>query len=119
VRLVGEMGEDARGHVYGVALVDRELDFWQIDFPPPPHWVTNGDTSMECSLCHTREVVEQSEIEADVYALTRGILRFCATCGSSTTWHEAAARQSVAPQATDREVIAEAVPDGQGRNLMF
>jgi hypothetical protein len=90
VRLVGPMGEDGRGYTYGVAFVDPELDFWQIKFPPPPQWAGDSDSSLECSLCHTREVVQQSEIEADVYALTRGILRFCQKCGNSTVWRKAA-----------------------------
>ncbi len=89
VRLVGPMGEDGRGYTYGVAFADPELDFWQIDFPPPSQWVGNSDCALECILCHTSEVVHQSEIEADVYALARGILRFCEKCGNSTTWCEA------------------------------
>jgi len=89
VRLVDPMGEDGRGYTYGVAFADPDLDFWQIEFPPPSQWVGDSDCALECSLCHTCEVVHQSEIEADVYALARGILRFCQKCGNSTTWCEA------------------------------
>jgi hypothetical protein len=90
VRLVGPMGEDARGYTYGVAFADPDLDFWQIKFPPPTQWVGDSDSMLQCSLCQTCEVVEQSEVEADVYALTQGILRFCHKCGNSTVWREAA-----------------------------
>ena len=94
VRLVGPMGEDGRGYTYGVAFADPELDFWQIKFLPLPpqwaQWVGDSDFSLECSLCHNCEVVQQSEIEADVYALTRGILRFCQKCGNATVWREPA-----------------------------
>jgi hypothetical protein len=90
VRLVGEMGHDARGYTYGVAFVDPELDFWELKFPPPPRWHGAVDSEMECSLCLTRDVVDQSEVEADVYALTQYILRFCPRCGTSTEWRHAA-----------------------------
>ena len=107
VRLVGPMGEDVRGYTYGVAFADPDLDFWQIEFPLPPpqwtRWVGDSDSMLECSLCHTREVVQQSEIEADVYALTRGILRFCEKCGNATVWRQPgpnAATAAAAPAAT-------------------
>ena len=90
VRLVGEMGHDARGYTYGVSFVDPELDFWELKFPPPPQWHGAIDSEMECSLCLTRDVVDQTEIEADVYALTQYILRFCPRCGTSTEWRYAA-----------------------------
>ena len=35
IRLVGRLGEDSRGNVFGVAFCDPNLDFWQIEFPPP------------------------------------------------------------------------------------
>jgi hypothetical protein len=121
VRLVGPMGEDGRGYTYGVAFVDPDLDFWQIEFPPPPpqwgQWVGDSDSSLECSLCHTREVVQQSEIEADVYALTRGILRFCQKCGNSTVWREAApdaATSAAARPAQPAPCSPAGVTDGTG-----
>jgi hypothetical protein len=90
VRLVGPMGEDTRGFTYGVAFLDAELDFWQIDFPPPAEWQTDLYCTLECSLCHSRQIVHQSEIEADVYAIAQGILRYCESCGNSTVWRRAA-----------------------------
>jgi hypothetical protein len=39
------------------------------------------------SVCQTHELVDQCEVEADVYALTGWILRFCPLCGTSTQWH--------------------------------
>lgn len=86
VRLVGPMGEDTRGFTYGVAFVDPEVDFWQIDFPPPVQWQTDIDCTLECSLCQSRQIVHQSEIEADVYAIAQGILLYCESCGNSTVW---------------------------------
>jgi hypothetical protein len=111
VRLVGPMDEDGHGYTYGVAFADSDLDFWQIEFPPPPQWAGDSDSMLECGLCHTREVVQQSEIEADVYALTRGILRSCQKCGNATVWRKAApnavpaatAPADTAPKSADPE----------------
>jgi hypothetical protein len=33
---VGEIGSEDGHHTYGVALLDDDLDFWGMDFPPPP-----------------------------------------------------------------------------------
>jgi hypothetical protein len=89
IRLVGQLGEDIRGYVYGVAFVDSNLDFWELKFPPPPKWRVDFEAPLQCTSCQTQEVVDQSEVEADVYALAEFILRFCSTCGTSTQWRRA------------------------------
>jgi hypothetical protein len=89
IRLVGELGEDLRGFIYGVAFVDPNLDFWELKLPPPPKWHVDFAAPLQCTSCKTREVVDQSEVEADVYALADFILRFCPTCGTSTQWRRA------------------------------
>ena len=90
VCLVGQMGEEATGYTYGVTFLNPDLDFWELKFPPAPQWHSDPDCALECSLCQERQIVHQSEIEADVYALIQSILRFCPRCGTSTVWHEAA-----------------------------
>jgi hypothetical protein len=88
VRLVGEMGQDARGYICGVAFVDPDLDFWELKYPPPQRF-RDADVAMECSICQTRDAVDQTEVEADVYVLASCILRFCPRCGTSTEWRRA------------------------------
>jgi hypothetical protein len=66
IRLVGELGEDLRGYIYGVSFVDPNLDFWELKFPPPPKWRVNFEAPLQCTSCQNREVVDQSEVEADV-----------------------------------------------------
>jgi hypothetical protein len=97
IRLVGQMGEDIRGYVYGVAFVDPNLDFWELKFPPPPKWRVDFDAPLQCTSCHSLEVVDQSEIEADVYALAEFILRFCSNCGMSTQWRRAKEGAAMGP----------------------
>jgi hypothetical protein len=89
IRLVGQLGQDARGYVYGVAFVDEEEDFWELKFPPPPVWSVNLDGPMQCDSCKQCEVVDQSEVEADVFALSETILRYCIYCGMPTVWRRA------------------------------
>jgi hypothetical protein len=97
LRLVGQLGEDVRGFVYGVAFVDPELDFWELKFPPAPQWSVDFEDPLQCTSCQNREVVDQSEIEADVYALADSILRFCSNCGASTQWRRASERRGSGP----------------------
>jgi len=97
IRLVGELGEDLRGYVYGVTFVDPNLDFWELKFPPAPKWQVNFEAPLQCTSCQKREVVDQSEVEADVYALAEFILRPCATCGTSTQWRRATEDEVLPP----------------------
>jgi hypothetical protein len=103
VRLVGEMGKDARGFTYGVAFVDEELDFWELKFPPPPQYLGGGTLELECGLCRARSVVDQTEVEADVFALAGYILRFCAKCGTSTEWKNASVAAHPTPAVEEKQ----------------
>src|ERR1700675_444035 len=89
VRLVGQIGQETRGYTYGVEFLDPDMDFWEMKFPAPPNWHYDSDCALECTACHNRQVVNQSEVEADVYALLKSILRFCSQCGTSTAWRQA------------------------------
>jgi len=90
VRLVGQIGGEPGRHVYGVAFVDPALEFWPIEFPPPePDEPSVRRMSLECSLCQSRENVEQSAIEQDVYSVNGSVLRYCQRCCTSTPWKKA------------------------------
>src|SRR5215475_2499969 len=68
IRLVRHLGEDPRGNVYGIAFCDPEIDFWQIDFPPPPELhLLPPKVSLERCFCGELSLIQQTEIEADVY----------------------------------------------------
>jgi hypothetical protein len=97
IRLVGPIGTRGDGCVFGVAFRDPELDFWEIDFPPPSAAGDQGQLeglTLECTLCHRREFVRQSDVETDVYAVNESILRHCGNCGLTTNWAQARARES-------------------------
>jgi len=44
---------------------------------------------LQCSSCKTREMVQQSDLESDVYLVNEAIVRACKNCGSSTYWRKA------------------------------
>jgi hypothetical protein len=98
VRLVGQIGVEAKVYTYGVAFLDSTNNFWGIEFPAP----TEAEKQMhvvflECGSCQTRETVEQSDLESDVYLVNEGIVRFCKKCGSSTFWKRASEDAEDAP----------------------
>ncbi|MGB2624706.1 MAG: PilZ domain-containing protein [Candidatus Acidiferrum sp.] len=87
IRLIGQMGGEPGRHVYGVAFVDPELEFWPMEFPPPePDEPARHAMALECSFCQSRLSVEPSDIEEDVYKVNGNVLRYCEQCGSSTPW---------------------------------
>ena len=99
IRLVGQLGEHPNGKVYGVAFCDPDLDFWQMEFPPAPEYLPAlAVVDLECCFCGEISSGRQTEIESDVFLATRLVLRFCKTCGQTTSWR--LATKKAAPQPT-------------------
>src|SRR5262249_10943390 len=99
IRLVGNLGEEPRGNVYGVAFSDPEINFWQVDFPAAPenHLLPAG-AALECCFCGERSLVQQTEIEADVFLASQSVIRFCELCSQSTPWKPATGDISESPR---------------------
>ena len=90
VRVVGQLGCESDLYTYGVAFLDSAVNFWGIKFPVPSDTEKEASVvSMMCSGCDTRETVEHSDLESDVYLVNDGIMRYCRECGSSTFWKRA------------------------------
>jgi hypothetical protein len=97
IRVVGHIGTDPRGHTYGVAFFNPNLNFWEIDFPPiSPLEREMGLLSLACSSCKTVEKIDDSSFEADICATSDGVIRFCRRCGTSTLWKPVAGAPSLA-----------------------
>ena len=82
VRVVGQLGSHGESHTYGVAFLDAELDLWGVDFPS----MTDSEKEasrvlLQCSSCKVREMIQQSDLESDVYLVNEGIVRSCKRCG--------------------------------------
>jgi len=108
VRLVGRIGERADGYVYGVAFLDPNINFWDIEFPAPTQSEKEaGRVLLECSGCQIRESANLDRIEQDVCTVNEGILRYCKLCRLQTIWKQVwgvLGSEPVAPQAPQHEV---------------
>lgn len=100
VRVVGQLGAVGNSYTYGVAFLNQNIDFWGIEFPPVSQSEKDANrVLLQCASCKAREIVQQSDLESDVYIVNEGIVRFCKNCGSSTVWKRAddAAEGETAP----------------------
>jgi len=87
VRIVGQLGSHGESHTYGVAFLDPEMDLWGTKFPSMTESEEEASrVLLQCSSCKAREMVQQSDLELDVYLVNEGIVRSCKKCGSSTIW---------------------------------
>jgi PilZ domain-containing protein len=110
VRVVGQLGAHGQSYTYGVAFLDPEMDLWGAKFPG----LTDAEKEasrvlLQCSGCKAREMVQQSDLESDVYLVNEGIVRSCKNCGSSTIWKRVAedADGEAVPLETTPPVIEE------------
>lgn len=113
-RVVGQIGGQPQGYVYGIAFLNPNVDLWDIEFPA----LTEPDKAvarvlLECVTCQTREVAHLNELEAEVFEANRCLTRSCKTCNGWTSWrlgfHERAG-EAVPPPAQPRAVAAAAPP---------
>jgi hypothetical protein len=119
VRVVGQLGSHGESHTYGVAFLDPEMDLWDAQFPSLTESEEEGSrVLLQCGGCKAREMVQQSDLESDVYLVNEGIVRFCKRCGSSTIWKQAAEGaggepvplEDTPPQAAERAEPVETLP---------
>jgi len=119
-RVVGRIGGESEGFVYGVAQLDPAVDLWGIGFPPmaDPKRVV-GRLLMACSACSGQEVVYLNELEIQVFQANQSLSRPCAQCAQSTLWKGAAGDASgpkpSAPAATAEEPTLVPQPSTLGR----
>jgi hypothetical protein len=96
VRVVGQIGTSGNRHIYGVAFLDPEVNFWALDFGERTEAEQQASRAfLECSGCKERETVQHSDMESDVFAINQSVVRYCKNCGSSTLWR--AAPEDLAP----------------------
>lgn len=87
IRVVGEIGMQGDKHTYGVAFLDDYLDFWQMEFPPPPSPEERPlELLLECSTCGNTVTLLNGDFEFDVCAIHGGLVRHCTECGFATVW---------------------------------
>jgi len=104
VRVCGEIGEREDGHIYGVAFLDPNVDFWGIEFPPGEKLTKSlTQLTLECPGCKERAVVQFDAMELDVYTVNDGVLRYCKRCLISTVWKRASGDDAFAEALADQK----------------
>ena len=101
-RVVGQFGHQKEGYLYGVEILDSGTDLWGVEFPPigdSPEAVAR--MLLECTYCHSREVVYLSELELRGFEANRGIARHCKTCNVPSIWTQA-------PHESEKKIAARA-----------
>jgi hypothetical protein len=89
-RVVGQLGGQSGGYIYGVALLDPTLNLWGIGFPPlAESEKAVGRALLQCEGCGNPEVVYLDELEVEVFTANRSISRPCGSCQRATLWSAA------------------------------
>jgi len=115
VRVVGQIGGHEKGFTYGVAFINPKVDFWGVEFPELSEQEKRASQVwLECSNCRRHEKAEQSDLEADVYAINDGLVRYCKKCGSSTMWRQVTGDFEEEPDPVELvgKAVASAAPTG-------
>jgi len=124
VRVVGQFGRQKEGFLYGIEIVDPEIDLWGVEFPTMPE-STEAVARMllECSYCGSREVVYLNEMELHGFEANRGTARHCKTCRVPSIWTQAPhedAKKIDRQQARRRRAASseDALPEGGERRSL-
>jgi hypothetical protein len=87
IRVVGEIGSEDGRYTYGVAFLDDDLDFWQMEFPAPPSPAERPlELVLACGSCGETVTLLNGDYEFDVCAIHGGLVRYCTQCGFATVW---------------------------------
>ena len=87
--VMGQLGGQSDIHVYGIALLEPNVNLWGIQFPPLPE--SEGGLArllLECGACKAREVVHLDELETEVFEGNHSLPRSCSQCGTWTLWSQ-------------------------------
>lgn len=84
--VVGPMGGRTEGSVYGIILLDHQLNLWNTNFPES----TVLGVHLECNACSQREMVYLDTIESEVFEANQKLTRLCDRCTEPTVWHPVA-----------------------------
>jgi PilZ domain len=113
VRVVGQIGSQSEGYIYGVVFLDPRIELWELKFPPLSESESEASlTLLECSSCRDREMIHLDDLELDVLAINQGIVRNCKHCRGSTVWNLAQdeTKGKIIPIETKQKPEPEAAP---------
>ncbi len=109
VRVVGQIGGQHDGYIYGLALMDQHVNLWNIYFPALSEGQSAvGRCLLECGRCKNREIVYMDEVEAEVFEANLCLQRSCSQCGNSSIWKPVPGELTDEPPAAESPAPAEA-----------
>ncbi len=88
VRVIGRIGAETDGDVYGVAFVNPPSEIWGIDFPEAAADETLVNVLLECPRCQLRQIVALTELELSVFEANNNLSRHCCKCRDVTLWKQ-------------------------------
>lgn len=83
--VVGRAISKNGGHVYGLAFLDRSANLWHRNFPAAAPRIVR----VECSGCRSVMPVSLSDIEWELFQITRELTLSCEACKANKVWKAA------------------------------
>jgi len=88
-RVVGQIREDSGSYQYGVEFLDKEVNPWDVEFPPLDDFEgAVGRVVLECVGCKTREVTYLDDFELEVLEANQDLSRACKRCRDVSLWRK-------------------------------
>ncbi len=95
-RVVGQVGGSAAGYLYGVEILDSDVNLWEINFPPATESeMAAGRLLLECSRCQACDVAYLNIGEMEIFQRNQRLSRPCQPCNDVTVWSEALLRKQL------------------------
>ena len=89
-RVIGQFGRRGSGFLYGIECLDNSVDLWGVEFPPfEKSEEAVARMLLECTYCHSREVVYLDPLQLQSFEMNRGLARHCKTCDTPSIWVQA------------------------------
>jgi hypothetical protein len=88
VRVARQIGRERDGYLYGIEVLDPAVDLWGVEFPEESADAV-AKMLLQCTHCHSRDVVHLNELELRTFENNRGIARHCRTCRVPSIWTQA------------------------------
>jgi len=119
-KVIGEVSGRPNARVYGIALLEPDLKFWNVNFPGAEESASPGSQRwLECGGCAGRELASLSMIECDVFQANRSLTRHCKWCEADTVWqlaaHEATGDKRSSAQPPKMTPVTPAAEPSKGR----
>ncbi len=115
-RVVGQIGGQPHGYVYGLALPNPGTNLWDILFPP----LADADKAvlrllLECTGCRAHEIVYLNELETEVFEASSSLSRACQSCSDWTVWKQAPSEVPAEHLETQSNALPESHPASKSR----